>query len=460
MGAIDYSNWFQPIPQSPTARGLGSLSTALDAIIARRQQQKQHEAEQQGLMLRNQQDNERALQASTMQAESARLATQQREAAAAAAAEQQRQRLSLDQQKMRNEAWGKANDIYRQPGGDAVAEQLLAGAGVLRPVEQRDLPPVDFVKEDDSPMGFSVTPEWEAQQGAVGKMGVVGQDDRAIPFAGPPTPEVLARRLRQQFGHVAGDPRLNAALSDAEAGVASGAIRPDRAYSETLGAERGRISAEKRAAMSGRQTISPGENARLNRMAVSDLSSDVARWQQDRGYDEISKTLRDLKQAESEIKEHNAIMTTGVRYSIGRKIAGPGVFTEGEQAAILGRVGGEIERWDQLRQTFENGQLTPTQEKIFVDAIKAKLRYTLKSEAAALTSNFDEGFLGPGSPYAGMEPNVLNQRNRLFQPFGVPRVKVEGQAVQVMPGTKGRTTPTKPKTEASSIVDRMMKGKR
>lgn len=208
-----------------------------------------------------------------------------------------------------------------------------------------------------------------------------------------------------------------------------------------IGLERARNAGQ------GKLIVSPGEAARNARGDLGALRADINDWQKDSGYGDMFQTFRDLQKARDEIRSGNPIQETGVRFSIGRKIAGPGVFTEGEQKAILGRVGGEFSRWDQLVQTFVDGRLTPEQQGIFMGAIDSKLGRILKTEAVQKAENFRRTYTTPGSGYEDMQPNVVNRYNSMFSPFGISWTgdQPQGEGVRLGIGAAQRKTGAAPR---------------
>jgi hypothetical protein len=386
MGMIDYSNWFQPIPQSPTSRGLGSLSTALDAIIARRQQQKQHEVEQQGLDARNVANNQRLMDEAKMRAATAEAEHKRKVAADQAVAAQHQAQQRLERDRMKMSGWKDSRESFAA-GAPEVGQQQLVTAGLARPMDLEDIPLEDMLSYDVAPRKptdgtVEDLDQWErgggaaAQQGEdartaelygrLGKIGAVMPDGTARPVNNAPTPEELATVASQRFGHLAaGDPRLGQALLDYQAAQAAGGVKPEQAYQQTIGQARKDIEAENRAriaaeaAASRARMIKPPSDAQV----ASNARQDAAEIARVHG---LKATLADIQQAKklsgaaTEIANGNWALTGQLAGMFSKASqGGTGVLTDKDLDIFWNKLGGLKERTVAGLYKWYTGEPTP-----------------------------------------------------------------------------------------------------
>ena len=184
--------------------------------------------------------------------------------------------------------------------------------------------------------------------------------------------------------------------------------------------QRARISA------SGRQVVSPGTAATNARGDLGALRQDVNDWQKDSGYNEAASAASALQEANALLSSNNALSQTAARFSIGRKISGPGAFTDAEQKNIIGSVSGKYGSFEATVQKFEDGTMGETDRRVFLESVRGQLAYKAQ-QMKALSDNFRQSFMAPGSGYEAMEANVANQYNRLFGSHGMEPTPVEGR---------------------------------
>lgn len=143
--ALDFSLLHQRLPQSATSRMLGAVPDLLTAFMERRQR------EQEAADLAQQ----KAAELEFRRQQEARVQQRQQ-------SQDQWEREKFAQQQ-RGEAGKNVYDAYQKGGAEGAGIVAQAYGGSISPMKPD--PAVDFVREDESdPLGFSVTPEYQAEE--------------------------------------------------------------------------------------------------------------------------------------------------------------------------------------------------------------------------------------------------------------------------------------------------------
>lgn len=450
MGTYDYSAYFAPVQQDGQGRGMSIIADTLDAIMQRRHQQQLKAAENKAAM-------ERALMQEAGDMERAQMTDQRERAQHADSSARDWMRVGADLQGRKAPHLLEGNLSLAEPyqrmidsmpqlklGDPASTALAQRPAPAAQPEPQAPAPPTTGRPAVEPPPFAPAQDPGDAPMPMFGEQAPVPSPAPAAPAAAQPAPvdpadaivqgRAADAKRKQEEARAALGPLVKEgdkfgadALEYVLHGIGANSIKREdwaNAFIDRKQFLENQAGSDRRA-REGRIVITPGEGRRLNATERGELRSDIKDWQQDNGYDDMAKAHRELRGALNDIKSGNPVAQSGARFAIGRKIAGAGVFTEGEQKAILGRVGGEFERWSQLVQTYIDGKLTPEQEKVFADYIESKLGHLMNDEARRMASNFRDSFMGDGSAYGNRMDEVRNRYNRLFTPFGITALDVQ-----------------------------------
>lgn len=243
---------------------------------------------------------------------------------------------------------------------------------------------------------------------------------------------------------------INPAAAKATAAAVQSGLPRDKAadfFNQTVGMD---IRKMKRQGGGGK----PPTDVQLATAARGDMAAlrqDVNDWQKDSDYQTVHNQARALNEAKALLTSKNALNETAARFNIGRKIAGPGSFTEGEQKNIIGSVSGRYGTYEATVQKFIDGSMGESDRRVFLEAVTKQLEYNTKTLGPQLEQNFRDRFMTDGSGYEGMQKNVINQYNRLFSPFQIEKMSTDGSSGAVL--GMGNSKPGKQPTASKQPVN-------
>jgi len=480
MARLDWSGLTKPSAPSPLAGELSNISSLLQAYADRRLQMQQ--LEQQRMAAEAQRAEMHRHHLATEQYNRDNLGWQREHAEAQNAARIQAAQVKANQ-RLQEQAAKAAPDVRK-----ALGEQDVEGARLIAQANgmefEPEMPPSPFlsslppltppasIAEEAAPdlqqRQAQYAAQAEADHQAVANPQPTGNYTLRMPAGAETTLSLaadnqarlargkqLADSLAPQFeemitrlppehqklGRVAADE----SLGQAQTGAFKTPQDAFETYSKRIGALIEQQESTRRAGMHGVK-VTPGEEARFTQSAARDLRTDVQQWQKDAGYDDAREEHRALQIALREIRSKNQIDSTSARFAIGRKIAGPGVFTEDEQRKIIESVGGKWESFNQLVEAWMSGGLAAGQRKIFEQSIMGRFGDLVTRRVDELERDFRESFIDDPL-YQNMKGNTAHWYNRNFRTFGRPPIKVDGATIIIDSPAGKRATGIRPPSE-------------